>query len=262
MTTTIELFQNDETRNVYAKMAAMFHSYRLLGMEIKSALDVGICRGQWAYALKQAFPEVEVVGVDPDPAVIEHLKLLASHINLTKLHTVALGVANTTAKFEKPQGDSLDTAGSGSLYSEVTGPALDQKRQVFDVCVRRMDTEFYDKTFDIIKLDTQGSEYDIILGGQKTIKKTTYLQIELSFVEYNAHAPLFSDYIKLLDNMNFVPIELMQAHAWVTTAENYGYVGTFSPQVDLLFINKEKLDVSYFAKRYLGVTGHSERPRP
>ena len=43
----------------------------------------------------------------------------------------------------------------------------------------------YTATFDLIKLDTQGSEIDILNGGSHMIKNTTAIIVEVSHVEYN-----------------------------------------------------------------------------
>ena len=51
----------------------------------------------------------------------------------------------------------------------------------------------YTATFDLVKLDTQGSEIDILNGGSHMIKNTTAIIVEVSHVEYNENAPLVDE---------------------------------------------------------------------
>jgi hypothetical protein len=57
--------------------------------------------------------------------------------------------------------------------------------------------------FDFIKMDTQGSELDIIKGGQRICKKAKYILLEVAVIEYNEKAPLENEIILFMENFGF-----------------------------------------------------------
>ena len=72
--------------------------------------------------------------------------------------------------------------------------------------------DIINESFDFIKMDTQGSELDIIKGGLNTIKKCKYLLIEVALVPANENAPLKEDIVKFLSNYNFKPVDVLYDH--------------------------------------------------
>jgi hypothetical protein len=67
-------------------------------------------------------------------------------------------------------------------------------------------------SYDFIKLDTQGSELDIMKGGQKTLDNAKYILIETSVVEYNENAPLKEEIFNYLSSIGFKPLEMVEDH--------------------------------------------------
>jgi len=57
---------------------------------------------------------------------------------------------------------------------------------------------------DAIKLDTQGSELDILKGFEKKIKEVLIIESEVEFIELYKNQPLFSDLQKFLKKNNFI----------------------------------------------------------
>lgn len=51
---------------------------------------------------------------------------------------------------------------------------------------------------DFLKLDTQGSELDILVGSENTLKKTLGMEIEVSFTQIYKGQPLFGDICNFL----------------------------------------------------------------
>ena len=89
----------------------------------------------------------------------------------------------------------------------------------------------YTATFDLVKLDTQGSEIDILNGGSHMIKNTTAIIVEVSHVEYNENAPLVDEVKEYMESIGFVyNMEIGQTYS----NEFNGLI-----QRDLVFVNKE-----------------------
>jgi FkbM family methyltransferase len=81
---------------------------------------------------------------------------------------------------------------------------------------------------NFIKIDTQGSEIEILRGGISTLSSVDFLYIEMSIIETNHGAPLISQYIKFLDDMGFTPYGIYEFH------NSRGCLC----QIDMLFISE------------------------
>ena len=57
---------------------------------------------------------------------------------------------------------------------------------------------------DFIKIDTQGSELDILKGGEKTISNCSLIYLECPIIEYNLGSPNLNDYINNVDTEDAV----------------------------------------------------------
>lgn len=68
---------------------------------------------------------------------------------------------------------------------------------------------------DYIKIDTQGSEYEILKGAAGILKKyTPIITTEVWCYEVYKNAPKIHDVLKLMDDYGYVPFEMELAAAW------------------------------------------------
>lgn len=67
---------------------------------------------------------------------------------------------------------------------------------------------------DYMKLDTQGSEYEIILGGEQTLKRTKYIKCEVEFSEAYKNQKLYEDVKSLLAKFGFKETDLHIVSDW------------------------------------------------
>lgn len=99
---------------------------------------------------------------------------------------------------------------------------------------------FFKKNFikspDLIKLDTQGSELDILKGiNLKDFKSILAIEVEVEFVEFYEKQPLFFDVHKFIENLGFELIDLRTARSYYSK-------------------NNKK---NYYLKKYLNAAGNS-----
>jgi FkbM family methyltransferase len=92
-------------------------------------------------------------------------------------------------------------------YSEER--VIEEKRKT-----KKLDTMFSDESFDLIKIDTQGSELDILKGGTELIKESKYILIETSVKEYNIGAPLEDEIIKFMEDNGYGNYDVLDTHTW------------------------------------------------
>ena len=122
------------------------------------------------------------------------------------------------------------------MYKELTSAYSDDNLIVEERTTYTLD-ELYDgytATFDLIKIDTQGSEIDILNGGSHMIKNTTAIILEVSHVEYNEKAPLVDDVVEYMNSIGFVyNMEIRRSYSTDFQTED-GII-----QRDFVFVNKE-----------------------
>lgn len=82
---------------------------------------------------------------------------------------------------------------------------------------------------DFIKIDTQGSELDILRGAKKSLKNCHGLLVELSLIQNNENCPKFYEVISFLEEHNFIPYTICEEH-FKKNALN---------QIDILFLNSK-----------------------
>ena len=106
--------------------------------------------------------------------------------------------------------------------------------------------------FDFLKLDTQGSELDILKGGSEVLKKVEYIIIECSTSKnsYNKGAPGEKEICDFLSLKGFKYKLLIEEHLWCDTKHfNFKYGDVF--QKDYLFSRKKIKKSTYLKLNYI-----------
>ncbi len=89
------------------------------------------------------------------------------------------------------------------------------------------------KRFDWIKLDVQGAELDVLMGGLETMKHAMVIELELSVMRYNENSPSASETISWMWNNGF---ELLDITEHIYIEENDDGVRKLA-QFNALFLN-------------------------
>lgn len=130
-----------------------------------------------------------------------------------------------------------DICTGNSVYLEKTKHYNDDKLIKEVRKTKTVDSLFGNTVFDLIKLDTQGSELDIIKGSLNAIKTVKYIIIETSVKEYNIGAPLEGEIIQFMKNNGFNDFEIIEEHTWPTNDGPFNFGEIF--QRDLIFIRND-----------------------
>ena len=129
-----------------------------------------------------------------------------------------------------------DTNTGNSVYKELTPAYSDENLIVEQRNTYTLD-ELYDgytAVFDLVKLDTQGSEIDILNGGSHMIKNTSVIIVEVSHVEYNEKAPLVDEVKEYMESIGFIfKMEIGRSYS------NDFLTSDGIIQRDYVFVNKE-----------------------
>ena len=183
-------------------------------------LDIGANAGQFHTLARQNFPSSFIFSIEASEECEAYLKAITDNYYIGML-------AKDTSEynFYKRKGDPTCTG--NSFYRELTQFYSDDQIDVIRETGVMLDDLFEaGSEFDLIKIDTQGSELDIITGGINLCKKAKGILLEVSLTQYNEGAPLYQEVITYMKKIGFTPVEVLDE------ARNHG-----AHQQDILFIN-------------------------
>lgn len=112
-----------------------------------------------------------------------------------------------TRAFEAGNGDSLYLERTDYYASDVLVTSR-QTTQRLDSLVEKHDWPLP----DFMKLDTQGSELDILRGAPKCLASASGLQVECNVRQYNQGAPMLPEVIGFASNAGFRLYDVVQCH--------------------------------------------------
>jgi FkbM family methyltransferase len=191
-------------------------------------LDIGGHTGEFFSLAKYFFPHASIFIVEGNKDCEPYLEKL----NTPYLIRV-LGSQKKKTIFYKNKEDLISTG--NSIYREVTPHFSDENLIKEEVQQYTIDTTFKEADFNLIKLDTQGSEIDILKGGERIAKKAKGILMEVSVEKYNEGSPLYNEIVEFMDGYGFVEKETLAEYKSVTEYNLKVH------QKDILFINKNLL---------------------
>jgi len=197
---------------------------RDLGIEPKAILDIGAHSGQFHSWSKRVWPDVGVFMIEANPLHKDTLNRLATQ-NGDSFLISALGDEVREVTFYT-RSDKPHTEGN-SYYKENNFWDIPQLVQESKVTLKKLDDIFEDgAVFDLIKVDTQGSELDILKGGKNLVSKASGIILEVSYIEYNEGAPNQQETLDYMKKIGFEEKMSIGEH----------YNGEQIVQKDLLFL--------------------------
>lgn len=200
-----------------------FNPYEIVKKHINpnSVLDIGANTGQFYKDFKKIFPNSTYHLIEANPYCEEDIKSLNVNYSISalsdKIETKDFYISNTNTK-----------STGNSFYKENTQFFSENKSIKLQTSL--LDQLLSNKQFDLVKIDTQGSEIDIIKGGISIISNAKALIVEVSYEQYNLGSPHINSVLEFLSNIGFEKVELIQKIFHPETKQHI--------QDELLFINK------------------------
>ena len=184
-------------------------------------LDIGANVGQFRTQALSTWPGSYIFSIEASDACEPYLK------KLTDDYIICL-LARDRSKYDFYTRKSDPTCTGNSIYRELTEFYSDDQLNIIKKDGIKLDDLLNkDSTYDLIKVDTQGSELDVIEGGKEICKKAKAMLLEVSFNEYNKDAPLSEEVINYMKDFKFKPAAVLGIEM------NHG-----SHQQDILFLNE------------------------
>jgi len=187
-------------------------------LNVKSVLDIGCNVGEFSYTLSKMGKIDKFTCVDLNESFREGVERMGFDFHcvlLTNDHTERDVYYNPS---------NLKCTGT-SIYREKTehyaNPII-KKQQSMTL------SSFCKQNFDLIKIDTQGAEYDIIMGGKDIVSNAKVVVLETQILEYNQGAKFQSEIIELMSELGFKKADVVGT----------SYIEGTLFQEDLLFIKE------------------------
>lgn len=175
------------------------------GIEIKVVYDIGAYKGLWTVALsKQLGENTQFFMFEPNEA---------HNMSLTSVGHPFFNVLLS----DKPESKHFfSLEGSGDSYYPETPGNFSQP------VVKKIESTTLDSVVfssknplplpDLIKIDTQGSELDILRGAKEVLKSASVIILECPIVKYNQGAPDIQDYLDFAFKNEWVPVAVVEIH--------------------------------------------------
>lgn len=196
-----------------------FYPYRIL--------DIGANVGQFHRECKSIFNDSFIFSIEASSECEESLK------QITENYYIGL-LAKDSKEYNYYKRKNDPTSTGNSIYKELTHFFSDDQLDIIKTTGIKLDDLFDDESeFDLIKIDTQGSELDIIEGGLNLCSKAKGILLEVSLTQYNENAPLYDEVIAYMESIGFKKTQVLDE------ARNHG-----SHQQDILFINGKLINRS------------------
>lgn len=166
-------------------------------------LDVGANDGQYAGLIKDLSPDTTIHSFEPNPVSFAELARRAEVENFYA-HNIALGNLDG----EVTLFDYADEQGSqhASLFKDVIEIGHQRKSISTTVKSARLDTVIQKIGLDsvgLLKIDTEGNEYNVLQGAERSLSECKIDVIHFEFNEMNVHSStFFRDFFNLLSDYN------------------------------------------------------------
>ena len=194
------------------------------GLEIKTVYDVGACVGKWTSQMKQS------VLFDGDFYLFEGNPVYKDILSQQNSF-VHIGVLSNPGRETVNFYNGCDT---GDSYYKETTDHYDNRKPITLPC-RTLDSVIEENNLPIpqfLKIDTQGSEIDIMAGAKKVMGKADLVYLECPIIEYNKGSPNIFDYLMLMSSYGYIPTDVLEIHRSEEVLL----------QIDVMFIKAETKD--------------------
>lgn len=209
------------------------------GHEFNTIYDIGANVGDWTRKWKLDEPNATFIMFEAN----KDIKPIVSPTDLY-LHEVLSDKDGKEVKFYQQDGNVNAPTGN-SYYKELSKHFNEDKFVTLQT--RTLDSLRSEKKLplpDMIKLDTQGSEVDVLNGAVESLSQCKIILTEAPVMRYNDGAPTFDQYMDKFKELGFLPsgIEKLAIKK-----------GVFL-QIDVVFVREDIIqDIHNFKDVFKGV---------
>lgn len=208
-----------------ASMYGCLQQARQNGLQPKTIIDVGAASG--TPALYEVFPESKHILIEPLEEYIPHLNTVVG-----KLEQAEYIIAAATAA----PGNVIinvhpDLVGSSLYKEEEDSDVNGVERMIPGMTLDNICSEHRTQGPYLIKIDTQGSEIEVLKGAPTVLKETELVIVEVSFFEFFKGGPQIYDCMTFMKERGFVAYDIFDLQ--------YRLLDRAMSQVDIAFVREQ-----------------------
>jgi FkbM family methyltransferase len=193
-----------------------FLDFLLKKYPINLCLDIGANKGDYSERILNIMPNAKVIAFEPQPLACNFLKKIQSKY-INRLNIVNKAVGDKLSSMDLfYRDDASELASLNKDIMEFNDVRKANKIKKVKVKVITLDNFVFSKEFefkpnqiDLVKIDTEGYEYEVLLGMKKIISKVKPKFIQ---IEHNRHH-LFKNqslYMHSLLMIGYTPYQLIK----------------------------------------------------
>lgn len=173
----------------------------LHGQTSVTIFDVGANLGSYSQLIRSVNPLANIYAFEPHPKNFQKLANIAKQENFSAKN---LAISDKDGVIKLYDMESADGSPLASVYSEAIEYLHQKKSIVYNVEGVTIDTFCNSNkidSIDLLKIDTEGHEYQALVGAQKLLAENKIKIIQFEFNEMNVVSRVFmKDFIELLPN--------------------------------------------------------------
>ena len=150
----------------------------------KYILDIGAADGNTARYFAENFSSCNIVGFEPIPEMSDFAVRNCINYPLVKILNIALGEKSGEADFHVNENvlssSLLSVSKNDTKHLDENHKEKFEERKKINVKVSTLDELIADKDILLIKIDTQGTELNILKGATSVLKRTDYILVEMN----------------------------------------------------------------------------------
>jgi FkbM family methyltransferase len=173
--------------------------------EVRTVLDVGANRGQFALVARHCFPGARIISFEPLPEAASKYRAIFAQDPAVILHQLAIGPEAGEAKIHiSNRDDSSSLLPITGMQIELFPGTAEAGTTLIRVAplVDLVDLEGV-QTPVLLKLDVQGFELEALRGCDSVLSRIEHIYVECSFVELYAGQALADEVIAWLRERGF-----------------------------------------------------------
>jgi FkbM family methyltransferase len=215
-----EMVRADKIPNINKSLKRI----KSLGITPRVIYDVGAYEGEFSDVCLEIFPEAKLYLFEANQAKIDVLKSRFKNSNV-EINNVALGDQNK---------DGIDFFVDETASSILPSFDLLQKKETIKTKMITLDSfvlDEFNECPNILKIDTQGFDYYVLLGSKQVLKNIDIVIVETNFIEVYEGSVLFFELMSLLNEFDFTVYDITEIHR--RGLDNALF------QIDFLFVKKD-----------------------
>jgi len=176
-----------------------FDPLRTAGFAPTLIFDIGAYEGAFIDACRSSFPAAKCWAFEPNLAKQDALSRKAERVFTDVLGEAPGEVTYWEADIPEQSGNSIRRENTNIGFRPT-------RRRMIDI-----DSLVGRQVPSLVKLDTQGSELDILKGGRNSLCLAEVILVEVHIKRNNEGAPLFHEVVAYLDSVGFGFVDMSDA---------------------------------------------------